>query len=270
MVWSPMMRLKDILNFTQMDNYSKRAIFYDNEYYTHEDFSFLERILNGGGKKILEIPCGAGRTFDLHKQYENEVVFADKNGHMVDIVNRKINNLSHKRKFTCIVADITDINLSKQFDVILVLKEAFQLIPPSEVTHVLKCLKGHLSPKGRLYIDIFDFNKSLFSKGLMLPEYLDESKSFKKIKTIDEKIVERKTSTNYENDILTISYKYWIYQDISLFDKFESVVALHNWSHNQLERFIEKVGLNIQNKFSNYQMEPYLNNSPRIIYELKL
>jgi len=251
-----------------MDNYSKRALFYDVEYDTQEDFLFLEEILKGEKKNILEIPCGSGRTLSLHKNYQNIITFADINSAMISQLKKKITGLPEKRRFESVLADITNFNLQKQFDIILILKEAFQLLAPTKAVKALKCLKRHLSSKGSIYIDILDLENAHRLKSYLLPEYLDKVSKSKRIKIDNNSYAVKSIDYNGEN--LSILYHYKIFENEILFDEFKSQIELHNWKKEELEDIFQSVGLFIEDIFSDYQKNPFRPMSPRIIYELKL
>jgi len=252
-----------------MDNYSRRASFYEMEYNTKEDFVFLREIIGKGNISILEIPSGSGRTLELYKTHNVHVVYVDKDITMIRKLEKRIQELPGNYNFECIVADIKDLNLKSKFNFIFILKEAFQLFSPTHAINILKRLKEHLLPNGKLYIDIFDVSKEPGSGIFQLPDYLNISKKYKRFMIDKTTYINRITYTNHIDNTLSINYEYFTYRNEALVDRFSSHINLYSWSQNEIESVFKKAGLQISNIYTDYNMSELDLNSPRKIFELK-
>lgn len=250
-----------------MDNYHRRAQFYRFEYTDMSDFLFLSRFLIGE-KKVLECPCGVGRTLELHARFKNRVSFGDKSITMLEGVRKKCVEMGLINQFNLIHLDITRFDLKEKFDLIIVPKESFQLLTRNKAIKALRCLKQHLSNTGRLLIDVVDL-VPLPTK-YSYPEYLTQAVSKREIVINSFERVIRDTQLTFLNQNVRVRHSYRLFQADQLTNKFESVFLLNQYRPQWFRDICDEIGLKLVKVFCDYPDSNPQTDLPRRIYEFSL
>jgi len=153
------------------ETYRAKAKFYDVDYDDQADHDFLAGLIASPDTKILEIPCGSGRNLPIWLSAGNSVTAVDREPAMVTALQNKLDAMGGESNVTARVGDMTDLRLGETFDLIVVPREAFQLIPRDQSVLALTCLRDHLSAEGRIMIDTYMFARSVIEPDC--PDYYD-------------------------------------------------------------------------------------------------
>ncbi len=249
-------------------NYDRRADFYDLEFNDTTDRTLVESLISIDTKRILEIPSGSGRNMWLADS-SSTVVFADLSQAMVDHVSYKLKaaNLQHS-KATAVQADMTSFNLGS-FDLILVPREGFQMLPKSLAADALMNLSNGLTANGLLYIDIAKLNSP--QADARLPKYIleqDGSLHLDLNKQISDKYIVRHHQSIYKDGQLHVIFKYKV-QHESEEEDFVSRFELEDYSVSEFDELVRSAGLKIETVYGNYDKEEYSEESSRMIFLLR-
>lgn len=115
---------------------------------------YLELALAPGGA-VLELAAGSGRVMLPLARAGVDVTGLDISQPMLDIAARRLEAEGLSAPLVC--ASMSDFDLSRRFDLVLVPARAFQhLIEPAEQRQALACIHAQLKPGGRLVLDMFD------------------------------------------------------------------------------------------------------------------
>lgn len=153
-----------------VSGYARRAALYDVEYRESRDVAFWLSQIRDGEDSVLEIPCGVGRlTFDLARR-AREVTAVDIEPHMVEMLRRRVEERDLIGRVHARVGDLTSLSLGQEFDLIVVPREALQLLPLADAARALSRLVEHLLPGGRLIVDLATFADGCSGD----PDYFDE------------------------------------------------------------------------------------------------
>ncbi len=253
--------------------YKQRAAIYHLECDGSDDHQFLSQLIAPHVRSVLEIPAGVGRNLNVWKEHPNiKIVVADIENEMVKRLRIKIIADSALSHVEAVEADMTNLNLGKQFDIIIVPQEAFQIAASLEsAPHVLGRLREHLSDSGRLVIDTCRLSPS--SKG-PFPAYYDPdipdgikinewSKVLDTGQTLTRSRTQHHVSTGVE---IYLEYMLDLGVDIR---QWSTRMLLSNFSDAELRRCAYESGLTVVDTFSDYDLESHDGISARAIYCLK-
>lgn len=136
--------------------FTKSAQYYDLIYSSFKDYldearkitDLIER-LNPNAQTILDVACGtAEHAKILSENYNYQVDGIDLDENLLEIARQK----NPTARFE--VADMTNFNLEKQYDIVMCLFSAIGYVRTLEnVTKTLICFKNHLLPNGLIIIE---------------------------------------------------------------------------------------------------------------------
>jgi len=144
-----------------MENlYLSTAEFYDidTRHMTYHDIDFYLSYARKTQASILEIACGTGRVTIPLASAGFDVYGIDLSLPMLEILERKVRELPPEtsRRINVHQADMSDFDLHRSFDLIIIPFRAFQALTTDEkVRSALQCFKRHLAPGGLLILDVF-------------------------------------------------------------------------------------------------------------------
>ncbi|RDD62957.1 class I SAM-dependent methyltransferase [Ferruginivarius sediminum] len=138
--------------------YRERAAFYAVEYREDGDRPFIEGLLDEDARNVLEVPCGAGRNALWLAETGRCVTACDIEPAMLEALAARYPGGRPPANLTLAQADMRAFQFDKRFDLILIPREAIQLLPAAEdVAATLDCCRRHLAPGGRLVVDLAAF-----------------------------------------------------------------------------------------------------------------
>ncbi|MGL4548864.1 class I SAM-dependent methyltransferase, partial [Eubacterium aggregans] len=109
-------------------SYDERSQFYKYELVDTIDIPFIKSLIKDDTTLILEIPCGTGSVvFEIACEKYN-VTAADIEPGMVKQLENRIAKHPFKNHITPKIADMCSFDFEDTFDLIVVPREAFQLI----------------------------------------------------------------------------------------------------------------------------------------------
>lgn len=146
------------------DRYNKTAaILYDVNNKKDDILFYLKHAKKLGGE-ILELGCGTGRASIPLVERGIKVTAVDSSQNMIKILKEKAENLKNKKDIEIIKGNLTEIRLSKKFNLIIMPFRVFQcLLSVDEQQKALFNIKHHLSPNGLLIFDIYYPNFKILS-----------------------------------------------------------------------------------------------------------
>ncbi len=122
-----------------------------------EDADFYVRQARRTGGPVLELGCGTGRIAIPLAEAGFDVTGLDLSAPMLRIATRKIGLTRTRGRITLVRGDMAKFSLKRKFPLIIIPFRAFQhLLTPVAQRSCLESCRRHLTPKGRLIVDIFD------------------------------------------------------------------------------------------------------------------
>ncbi len=157
---------------------------YDNQTITEWEASqndlpfYLEEAKVAGGS-VLELGCGTGRLLIPLLSSGLEVSGLDASAAMLEIARQKREHLSPElaSRLHLHQGDMSEFELGQQFALILIPFRSFQLLlTPEAQRRCLICINRHLTPRGKVIINLFDPRYDLIRPGKQpsasLPKHL--------------------------------------------------------------------------------------------------
>ena len=255
----------------KITGYPERAKYYDLEFNSIEDKEIINYFLSLGVKRVLEIPCGSGRNLDWLAKTEKETIFADLSPEMVAIVNLKIKNLSFNHRAVAVCADIVSYADEKKFDLILVPREAIQLLSPDDLSKAVLNLKNNLSDNGILYLDFAVLDVNLISDRRNLPKYIRDQGGYYSLDidyNSESLSFKRWHKSIFGDGKLNVDFRYEILDGKEEL-KYSSSIDLISYDYDCLWELFKKIGLSKIKVYGDYDMKPYDSKSGRMIFILK-
>ena len=152
-------------------SYSLRAAHYEVEYQEERDVPFVLSLFDGSVRRVIELPCGAGRL-SRHLARKAETL------HVVDLesgmVSRAVAAASAAAPECAVhghVQDMRSLSLDHCFDLAVLPREGLQLVPPREGERVLHVLAANIVPGGCILVDLARFCGRGSQNGQRDPDY---------------------------------------------------------------------------------------------------
>jgi hypothetical protein len=263
-------------NGMQIISYKERAAFYEVEYMTRIDQPFLASLVSSRVHFILEIPAGVGRNLDWLAKTGCFIVVADIEAAMVNRLCERVDMLSAKDRVYPILADMRCLNLNIKFDLILVPREAFQLlIHDEDVSSALVSLRRHLAQDGILVIDIALFDPHKHDNDNTLPDYYDPSLPDGQFVTewtrplLTGGSLTRRRVQYHRDRTISIEFQYLLHKEDNTESALRSVVELRRYSYDSFLDLCSKADLLPSFVYRNYRRELYQPDSCRAIFLLQ-
>lgn len=214
------------------------------------------------GKDVLELASGTGRvTIPLLKEGFNLTGIELSKSFSEYSEEQALNHGFENTNF--IQGDIVDFDLQKIFDVIIIAYNSFlHLLKNEQAEACLKCVKKHLKPNGRFYIDIYMPSPLHYYRpeNLRYPtiEYFDSQ--------INEEVVIEETN-NYDPD-REVNQLTWYYSSKTKKDFLINEFSTRMYWPDTMNRMLIDTGFEILNLWGDYDLNPFGEESALQIYEL--
>lgn len=253
-----------------INDYDQRAKFYELEFDDISDRTILERLITPEVRRVLEIPCGSGRNCYWLAETGKEVVFGDLSHKMVEIVADKLRRLCFAHKARVERLNMTTFQIPP-FDLILIPREGFQMLPREAASATLRNLRRNLSIGGQIYLDVAVTNLSNGIQKDRLPKYIaEQGNEF----MLD---IESQTKTYsfvrwhrslYQEGMLHVTFVYEVTESGKTYT-YAADFAITNYTPNELIIMALEAGMYVDAIYGDYDLTPLTARSPRILLILK-
>lgn len=257
--------------------YRERAAFYAVEYQDSGDRAFLESCVTPEVETILEVPCGAGRNALWLAATGRQVVAADIEAEMLDALAARFPGAKCPENLETALCDMRDFDLGRRFDLILVPREAIQVLDSeADVAATLATLRRHLSETGRLVIDLASFGSlKPGTPESLLPSYFDP-------RVADGMTVEEWARPLGDGRTLARSRRQWdlgaegVRVELSYElhatgvskQRWRSAMTLRRYSASRFRALAGDAGLSVHALHGDYERKPYAGGDARLIFVL--
>ncbi|WP_026395129.1 class I SAM-dependent methyltransferase [Acetobacterium malicum] len=260
--------------------YKDRSEFYQFELVDTVDVPFIKSMINENTNKIMEIPCGTGRIAFEIANANHLVTAADIEPEMVEQFTERLKNHRKKDYITAIVADMCFFDFEDKFDLIVVPREAFQLITGYEnAIKALKNMHKHLNYGGKIIIDLFPFGAKIkpLTDIALRPDYYDYEIPDGKFvvdwsKEIEPWIVlTRLHGQLHRSDCITeVTYRFQKndQRNNTIFDDQIMTIELQNYTTESFEKICDQADVIVNKLYGNYERKAYEPGDPRMLYVL--
>lgn len=221
-----------------------------------EDIAFYINKTKEYGSPVLELACGTGRVTIPIAQNGILITGLDLLNTMLKEAKRKLKETGVKVEW--IQGDMTDFNLNKKFNLILMPGCAFNsLLDLESVEKCLTCVRKHLGPNAGFIFDAFNPNLNILVR--------DPSKTYPNAEYQDPDgrglvIVTESTRYDKATQITNITLSYSIADEIIC-----SELKLRIFFPQELDALLKYNGFNIKAKYGDFDRTPFTSDSKRQI-----
>lgn len=222
-----------------------------------EDIPFYILQAKEYGGPVLELACGTGRVTIPIAQKDISITGLDFLNPMLKEAKRKSNEKGVKIEW--IEADMTNFNLSKKYNLILMPGCAFNwLLDIESVEKCLTCVKKHLNPNTVFIFDAFNPDLNILVR--------DPSKTYPNAEYQDPDgrglvIVSENTEYDKANQILLWRLSYSI-----LKKPLSKEMKLRIFFPQELDTLLKYNGFKIYEKYGDFDQTPFTSESRRQIF----
>ena len=259
-------------------SYKERASLYAAEYSDTVDFEFLRSFVTPSVKTILEIPSGVGRNVLNMATTGCSIVAVDREPEMVRFLTERLSREQPRSNVQPVIGDLTILDLGQLFDLVLVPREAFQLLTAEDAPKkALLSLKRHLRQYGALIIDLSPFSHSPAAPEDLRPDYYDpklpddvwqfdwERRTEHNIRFSREHLQRHK-----DPETLEILFRYDVNEDGGRSYRTKTSTTFNVYTHRAFTELVNSTGLQIHACYGDYNFKPFEDGDPRMIFCLKL
>lgn len=259
-------------------SYKERASLYAAEYTETVDFDFLRSFVTPAVTSILEIPSGVGRNVLNMATTGCSIVAVDREPEMVRFLAERISSSRLQSNVEAVVGDLTTLDLGKVFDLILVPREAFQLLTSKDAPRkALLSLTRHLSQSGMLIVDLSPFSHSPAAAHQLRPDYYDPSLpdgiwhfDWERQADAEVRFSREHLQLHHEDDALEIRFRYEVTEVNGRSYRTETSTSFNIYTQQRFCDLATSSGLNVRACYGDYDFKTFEPGDPRMIFCLAL
>ncbi len=250
-------------NGNEMSGYEGVGRFYDI-FADNSDIPFFLKYAKKIGSPILDLAAGTGRiTFALAKD-GHEVVALENSQSMFEMAKQKLKNASPviANKVTLVEGDMTNFNLERKFELVIVPNSIVHAITTEEQLSTLQCIRNHLTESGVFILDIFP--------GEMQYEHAEFQEN--PVPLPDGTTVERhgEIRSNMQNQIMTVNLKYIVRDsEQNIVEEVEVASSAALLYNKDVDLLISSSGFVVEDELGGFDGQSYSSESGRRILILK-
>jgi SAM-dependent methyltransferase len=224
-----------------------------------QDIYFYLQNIGTSTHKVLELMCGTGRIAIPLAQYGNDVTGIDSSPLMLQYGRDKIAQTT-LRNITLLRRDCRDFSLNRKFHtIILPLNSLAHLVTADDVRNTCDCIKNHLVPGGRFFLDYLNPRLDVLQCNTIAPAHAG-TYTTSAGKTI------ALTFTNKYNNKTQINTVHWYYDIDDGKERYIEEMPMRIYFPEELDALLEANGFLIEEKYGNYDKTPFTENSPQQLY----
>lgn len=238
--------------------YKEAEIYRNGEHYDlinkfEFDIPFFEKIAAACGSDVLELACGTGRVSIPLAAKGFNVTGVDSSEKMLEWAKEKTKK--SKAPPNWVLADMTQCNLARQFDLILCVHNSFShLATLEEATGFFSTVKDHLKPGGKFILQIHMPDLELLNRN---PE---EQYPLISYPSPDKPVNIEVLESNYYEEDTQMNYIKW-----HILEEGEQVdvqhFAIRVYFPVELDNLVQLMGFKIESKFGDFE-ETLFNEYP--------
>ena len=238
-----------------MDIYSNPKL-YDSIHYNYKwDYTLIEYFAKKHEGPVLELASGTGRLATPILKLRLNYTGLELSEFFLKEAKTKF-----KSEASFILGDMRSFHLGLSFDFIFIGFNSFlHNLSTKDAKSCLKCVLNHLSPKGKFLLSIFIPN----------PEFLyrDEKKLYPATDFFEfENSICRILESNDYNSDSQINHLTWYIEKDGKLDSVKYNYSMRMFYPHEMDLLFQESGFIIEDKFSDYDLSPFDQESDMQIY----
>ena len=211
--------------------------------------------------KILELCCGTGRLTIPIAQLGYNITGLDFTASMLEQARKKASRA--KLSIDFVQGDMRSFELSERFDLIFIpFNSIHHLYTNNDLFNTLRSVKRHLKEDGLFLLDCFNPDIAFMTQSQ------HELKDISSYTTQDGRVVQIKEIMNYHSStqINRIEWHYYINGEFDSIQKLD----MRMFFPIELDTYLTSHGLEIAQKFGNFDQQEFTDHSQKQIYVCRL
>ncbi|MCD4786246.1 MAG: class I SAM-dependent methyltransferase [Candidatus Eremiobacteraeota bacterium] len=240
-------------------------------YENRKDIDFYKKYARDSEGEILEMGCGTGRILIPIARAGRNITGLDLSDYMLERCKEKVKKESGEvqRRIKLVKRDMSDFDLSKKFNLIIIPFRAFQhLLSIEDQLKCLECVDKHLNDNGKLIIDFFQVNMSFLTN----PDYKVEKEDVSEIKLPDGRKLRRTTRIAKQHRAEQCNETEIIYYIIHPQGKKERLVQAFPFRYffrYEVIHLLARRGFRVVDLFGDFDASELNDHSPEMIFVAK-
>ena len=231
------------------------------------DVAFYREAARELGDPVLELGCGTGRVSMALAEAGKRITGLDLSERMLERAVKKRAGLhvEARERVHLIQGDMAQFNLGETFRLVIIPFRAFQhLVDVKQQMSCLECARKHLSPGGRLILDVFQtdaerMHDPVHHRETLVAEY----------KTTDGRqvrISERTVAFHRAEQRNDVEMIFSVVHPGGRKERLVFAWTLRYFFRYEVEHLLARCGFRVTAQYGNFDRTPLLDNSPEMIY----
>lgn len=236
-------------------------------YRSRPDVNFYVEEAEAMDGNVLELGCGTGRVLIPVARLGKEVTGVDNSPRMLARCREQLESEPPevRRNVTLVQADMRDLNLGRQFSLIMIPFRPIQhLVAVSDQVATLKAIHRHLEPGGRLIFDVF--NPKL--------EYLLEDRTAEREDTAEAELGDgrsfrrtaRVPAVHIVDQYSEAELIYYVRESDGTIQRFVHGFSMRWYWLYEVEHLLARCGFRMGAVFGDFNRSPLTDISPEMIF----
>ena len=247
------------------DDYAPHARFYDLEHSDYQDdiatYGGFAAAAGKGG--VLELACGSGRLLLPLAASGARLTGVDLSPAMLALAREKLSAAGLEKRVRLVRGDMRSVRLDRRFDLVIIgLNSLMHLTDQAEQLETLRTAAAHLTPHGRLVVD-------LFNPEVALPESHQEGQLFlhclKVLPDGAHLLHFQSPKVDRAAQVVRMTNYYDEMPPDGRVRRHFSPFSLRYLGAGELKLLMERAGLAVEALYGTYELDPLTSDSPRLI-----
>jgi SAM-dependent methyltransferase len=233
-------------------------------YRDRQDVPFFVEAAQQSGGSVLELGCGTGRVLIPTAQAGIEVVGLDLSPHMLRVCRERLLHEPEcvRSRVRLVQADMRRFALARDFKLVMIPFRPFQhLTSVDDQQACLECISRHLTPGGRLILDIFNPSLEALVSDNIGQELSDEPE----FTTPDGRRVvcrHKIVSRDRFNQVINVELIYYVTHPDSREERLIHSFAMRYLFRFEAEHLLARCGFQLECVYADYNKSPYGSKYP--------
>ena len=247
-----------------MNTYDAIAPFYDIEHaHFSEDLDMYQNFTESSGGTILELACGSGRVLLPLAEAGYDVVGIDTSAQMLAIAQQRVQELGRSVRCELIQQDMGTMHLGRKFRMAFIALGSFaHIVTRKAQQQALANIRAHLSTGGLFLLDISNADARYMED--LAGHVLHQGTWKRDDGTILTHFVSPASSP--AQHLLELTHFYDQHQQGGSVQRTTVTTHLYLFDRSEMELLLEGAGFAVKDVYGDYDLGPYLLDSPRMIF----
>ncbi len=233
-------------------------------YRDRQDVSFFVEMAQRSGGPVLELGCGTGRVLIPTARSGIEIVGLDASPLMLSVCREKLSSEPNdvQSRVRLVQGDMRDFGLSQKFSLVTIPFRPFQhLLTVEDQMSCLQNIRKHLTPGGKLVLDIFNPSLVLLAD----EQYLQEHGEEPEFTTADGRKVVRRARIiwrDYFNQVTHNELIYYVKHPDAREERFVHQFPMRYLFKFEAEHLLARCNFAVEAVYADYDRSPYGSKYP--------